>query len=147
MIWKHIFNLNIKYSNRHLYDGGVRRAWRGLRANQFRLAVVNVSELVTYDIVKDTIIDMKLMKDSSGCHFTSAAIAGIMIYILVLNFFFYCLGVIVYVFYSSMCLLLFFVCFLTAHTNKYYPLSFIQFHYSSSLHFGIHKILLYHVFY
>lgn len=62
---------------RHLYDGGVRRAWRGLRANQFRLAVVNVSELVTYDIVKDTIIDMKLMKDTSGCHFTSAAIAGL----------------------------------------------------------------------
>lgn len=62
---------------RHLYDGGVRRAWRGLQANQFRLAVVNVSELVTYDIVKDTIIDMKLMKDNSWCHFTSAAIAGL----------------------------------------------------------------------
>jgi len=62
---------------RHLYDGGVKRAWRGLQANQFRLAVVNVSELVTYDIVKDTMIDMKLMKDNSACHFTSAAIAGL----------------------------------------------------------------------
>jgi len=62
---------------RHLYEGGFKRAWRGLQANQFRLAVVNVSELVTYDIVKDTIIDRNLMKDSSGCHFTSAAIAGL----------------------------------------------------------------------
>ena len=56
----------------------MKRAWRGLQANQFRLAVVNVSELVTYDIVKDTMIDMKLMKDNSACHFTSAAIAGLL---------------------------------------------------------------------
>jgi solute carrier family 25 uncoupling protein 8/9 len=62
---------------RQIFNGGFSEAWQGLRANQFRLAVVNVSELVTYDIVKDTLIDTKLMKDNSSCHFVSAATAGL----------------------------------------------------------------------
>lgn len=62
---------------RHLYNGGFSEAWRGLRANQFRLAVVNVSELVTYDIAKDTLINNRWMDDNSSCHFVSAALAGL----------------------------------------------------------------------
>lgn len=62
---------------RHLYKGGFSEAWRGLKANQFRLAVVNVSELVTYDVTKDTLINNKLMEDNSRCHFVSAALAGL----------------------------------------------------------------------
>jgi len=62
---------------RQIFNGGFSEAWQGLRANQFRLAVVNVSELVTYDLVKDTLIDTKLMKDNSSCHFVSAATAGL----------------------------------------------------------------------
>lgn len=62
---------------RHLYNGGFTEAWRGLKANQFRLAVVNVSELVTYDVAKDTLIGSKLMEDNSSCHFVSAALAGL----------------------------------------------------------------------
>jgi len=62
---------------RHLYNGGFSEAWRGLKANQFRLAVVNVSELVTYDVAKDTLINNGLMKDNSSCHFVSAALAGL----------------------------------------------------------------------
>jgi solute carrier family 25 uncoupling protein 8/9 len=71
-----------KYKNsfqayRHLYNGGFSEAWRGLKANQFRLAVVNVSELVTYDILKDTFINNKIMEDNTPCHFVSAAGAGL----------------------------------------------------------------------
>ena len=64
---------------RHLYNGGISEAWRGVKANQFRLAVVNVSEIVTYDVVKDILIDRKLMQDNSACHFVSAATAGLCI--------------------------------------------------------------------
>ena len=48
----------------------------GTITNAGRNAIVNVSEIVCYDIIKDTIIGYNLMKDSVPCHFTSAVIAG-----------------------------------------------------------------------
>merc|ERR1719322_1989577 len=70
-----------KYSSsiqayRHLLKGGVSEAWRGLSANATRLAVVNVSELVTYDVVKELILDHKILNDTPVCHFVSAFISG-----------------------------------------------------------------------
>jgi len=61
---------------RHLFSGGLPEAWRGLGANATRLAVVNVSELVTYDVVKELILDHEILNDNIVCHFTSAFIAG-----------------------------------------------------------------------
>nr|CAB3267487.1 mitochondrial uncoupling protein 3 [Phallusia mammillata] len=56
--------------------GGIRELWKGMGTNMARLGVVNVCELVTYDIVKETILDLKLLGDNPICHFSSAFISG-----------------------------------------------------------------------
>uniref|UniRef100_H2Y0T2 Uncharacterized protein n=1 Tax=Ciona intestinalis TaxID=7719 RepID=H2Y0T2_CIOIN len=56
--------------------GGIPELWKGLGANATRLSVVNVSELVTYDLVKEFILDHKILNDNPICHFTSAFISG-----------------------------------------------------------------------
>jgi len=60
----------------HIFRGGLAAAWQGYSANAARLTVVNVSELVTYDVAKESILEYGLMKDNIFCHFTSAFIAG-----------------------------------------------------------------------
>ncbi|KDR13776.1 mitochondrial uncoupling protein 2-like [Zootermopsis nevadensis] len=55
---------------------GARGLWKGTFPNVSRNAIVNVSEIVCYDVVKDLILQHNLMKDSVPCHFTSAVIAG-----------------------------------------------------------------------
>lgn len=41
-----------------------------------RNAIVNVAEIVCYDVVKEKIIRKGWMDDNVPCHFTSAVIAG-----------------------------------------------------------------------
>lgn len=41
-----------------------------------RNAVVNVAEIVCYDIIKDAILSYRLMTDNIPCHFVSAVAAG-----------------------------------------------------------------------
>jgi len=41
-----------------------------------RNAIVNVAEIVCYDLVKENIIKAGILKDNMPCHFTSAVIAG-----------------------------------------------------------------------
>lgn len=48
----------------------------GTFPNISRNAIVNVSEIVCYDVIKDTLIYYSLMKDGVPLHFTSAVIAG-----------------------------------------------------------------------
>jgi hypothetical protein len=48
----------------------------GTFPNVSRNAIVNVSEIVCYDIVKDLILQHNLLQDSVPCHLTSAVIAG-----------------------------------------------------------------------
>nr|CAD7447121.1 unnamed protein product [Timema bartmani] len=48
----------------------------GTFPNMSRNAIVNVSEIVCYDIIKDMILSHNLLDDSVPCHFTSAVIAG-----------------------------------------------------------------------
>jgi len=60
----------------HIFRGGLAAAWQGFSANAARLTVVNVSELVTYDVAKESILEYGLMKDNIFCHFSSAFIAG-----------------------------------------------------------------------
>ncbi|CAG2056881.1 unnamed protein product [Timema podura] len=47
----------------------------GTFPNMSRNAIVNVSEIVCYDIIKDMILSHNLLDDSVPCHFTSAVIA------------------------------------------------------------------------
>lgn len=57
-------------------DEGVRGLWKGCMPNITRNAIVNCSELVTYDIIKELILNYNLMTDNLPCHFTAAFGAG-----------------------------------------------------------------------
>ncbi|XP_077350370.1 dicarboxylate carrier UCP2-like isoform X2 [Festucalex cinctus] len=57
-------------------DEGVRGLWKGCLPNIARNAIVNCSEMVTYDIIKERILQYKLMTDNMPCHFTAAFAAG-----------------------------------------------------------------------
>ncbi|XP_030297955.1 mitochondrial uncoupling protein 2-like isoform X2 [Sparus aurata] len=57
-------------------DEGVKGLWKGCLPNIARNAIVNCSELVTYDIIKELILKNDLMTDNMPCHFTAAFAAG-----------------------------------------------------------------------
>ncbi|XP_010795383.1 mitochondrial uncoupling protein 2-like [Notothenia coriiceps] len=57
-------------------DEGVRGLWKGALPNITRNAIVNCSELVTYDIIKEIILKNKLMTDNMPCHFVAGFAAG-----------------------------------------------------------------------
>nr|CAD7603690.1 unnamed protein product [Timema genevievae] len=58
-------------------EEGLAGLWKGTFPNMSRNAIVNVSEIVCYDIIKDMILSHNLLDDSVPCHFTSAVIAGL----------------------------------------------------------------------
>jgi len=55
---------------------GLPGLWRGTLPNAGRNAIVNVSEIVCYDLVKEAILRRGLLNDNIICHFSSAVIAG-----------------------------------------------------------------------
>ncbi|KAI9544846.1 Mitochondrial uncoupling protein 2 [Dissostichus eleginoides] len=57
-------------------DEGIRGLWKGALPNITRNAIVNCSELVTYDIIKELILKNKLMTDNMQCHFVAGFAAG-----------------------------------------------------------------------
>lgn len=57
-------------------EEGIRGLWKGTSPNITRNALVNCAELVTYDLIKDTLLRYNLMTDNLPCHFTSAFGAG-----------------------------------------------------------------------
>ncbi|XP_034024240.1 mitochondrial uncoupling protein 2-like [Thalassophryne amazonica] len=57
-------------------DEGIKGLWKGSLPNIARNAIVNCSELVTYDIIKDLILKSNLMTDNMPCHFTAGFAAG-----------------------------------------------------------------------
>ncbi|KAI3373114.1 hypothetical protein L3Q82_006444 [Scortum barcoo] len=57
-------------------DEGVRGLWKGCMPNITRNAIVNCAELVTYDMIKELILQYDLMTDNLPCHFTAAFGAG-----------------------------------------------------------------------
>ncbi|XP_061129867.1 mitochondrial brown fat uncoupling protein 1 [Syngnathus typhle] len=63
--YKHIFR-----------NEGLRGLWKGTLPNITRNALVNCTELVTYDLIKEAILRHKLMSDNLPCHFVSAFGAG-----------------------------------------------------------------------
>ncbi|XP_029457969.1 mitochondrial uncoupling protein 2-like [Rhinatrema bivittatum] len=57
-------------------EEGVRGLWKGTSPNITRNAIVNCTELVTYDLIKDMLLKSNIMTDNLPCHFTSAFGAG-----------------------------------------------------------------------
>ncbi|KTF93095.1 hypothetical protein cypCar_00028441 [Cyprinus carpio] len=57
-------------------EEGFRGLWKGTGPNITRNAIVNCTELVTYDLIKDALLKSLLMNDDLPCHFTSAFGAG-----------------------------------------------------------------------
>ncbi|KAK2918843.1 hypothetical protein Q8A73_003214 [Channa argus] len=55
---------------------GLRGLWKGTLPNITRNALVNCTELVTYDLIKEAILKHNLMSDNLPCHFVSAFGAG-----------------------------------------------------------------------
>uniref|UniRef100_A0A3P9KLV6 Dicarboxylate carrier UCP2 n=1 Tax=Oryzias latipes TaxID=8090 RepID=A0A3P9KLV6_ORYLA len=58
-------------------DEGLRGLWKGALPNIIRNAIVNCSELVTYDVIKELLLKNHLMTDNMPCHFTAAFSAGL----------------------------------------------------------------------
>lgn len=48
----------------------------GTMPNIARTSIINVGEIVVYDIAKDSLLRSNLMKDGIPCHFTAALAAG-----------------------------------------------------------------------
>lgn len=57
-------------------EEGVRGLWKGVSPNIARNAIVNASELVSYDLIKEFILRRNILQDSMPCHFLSAFGAG-----------------------------------------------------------------------
>ncbi|CAH2301051.1 mitochondrial brown fat uncoupling 1, partial [Pelobates cultripes] len=57
-------------------EEGMRGLWKGTFPNVTRNAIVNCTELVTYDLIKENILHYKLLTDNLPCHFVSAFGAG-----------------------------------------------------------------------
>ncbi|XP_033107801.1 mitochondrial uncoupling protein 2-like [Anneissia japonica] len=57
-------------------EEGLRGLWKGTIPNITRNAVVNASELVAYDMIKEQILKRRLLEDQFPCHFVSAFGAG-----------------------------------------------------------------------
>ncbi|XP_063970108.1 dicarboxylate carrier SLC25A8-like isoform X2 [Lytechinus pictus] len=57
-------------------EEGVRGLWKGTMPNIVRNSVVNASEVVAYDLIKEAILKRRLLKDEFPCHFIAAFGAG-----------------------------------------------------------------------
>lgn len=57
-------------------EEGVRGLWRGAMPNIGRNAIVNVTETVCYDVIKDCLLMHTMLKDNIYCHLTAAFFAG-----------------------------------------------------------------------
>ncbi|XP_033328620.1 dicarboxylate carrier UCP2 [Megalopta genalis] len=58
-------------------EEGTRGLWKGTVPNISRNAIVNVAEIVCYDIIKDFILESGYLRDGIPCHVTAAVAAGL----------------------------------------------------------------------
>jgi len=56
---------------------GIRGLWKGMSPNVARSCIVNCSELVTYDLIKEELIASGLLSDNVPCHFAAGTGAGL----------------------------------------------------------------------
>ncbi|CAL8286905.1 unnamed protein product [Arctogadus glacialis] len=62
---------------KHIFmNEGLRGLWKGTLPNITRNALVNCTELVTYDLIKEAILKHNILSDNLPCHFVSAFGAG-----------------------------------------------------------------------
>lgn len=62
---------------RHIFTTeGIKGLWRGCVPNMTRNGIINISEVVTYDIFNEWIIRNRLLEDGMPCHLVSAIAAG-----------------------------------------------------------------------
>jgi len=78
---KHLYSSTLN-AYKQLFKGGLRSAWQGYGVNAARMSVVNMSELVTYDVIKELILEYGIFNNNIYCHFTSAFIGGLITTIL-----------------------------------------------------------------
>jgi len=55
---------------------GMKGLYKGTMPNVARNCIINVGEIVVYDIVKDTILSYGILEDGISCHFSAAVTAG-----------------------------------------------------------------------
>ncbi|XP_007939392.1 mitochondrial brown fat uncoupling protein 1 [Orycteropus afer afer] len=55
---------------------GLRGLWKGTTPNLTRNVIINCTELVTYDLMKESLVKNNLLADDVPCHLLSALIAG-----------------------------------------------------------------------
>ncbi|XP_076751721.1 dicarboxylate carrier UCP2 [Xylocopa sonorina] len=58
-------------------EEGTRGLWKGTVPNITRNGIVNVAEIVCYDIIKDFILEAGYLRDGIPCHITAAVAAGL----------------------------------------------------------------------
>ncbi|XP_048953330.1 mitochondrial brown fat uncoupling protein 1 isoform X2 [Canis lupus dingo] len=55
---------------------GLTGLWKGTTPNLMRNVIINCTELVTYDLMKEALVKNHLLADDLPCHFLSALVAG-----------------------------------------------------------------------
>jgi len=55
---------------------GLRGMYKGAMPNIARTAIINVGEIVVYDIAKEALVQRQLMRDAMPCHLVAGAMAG-----------------------------------------------------------------------
>lgn len=55
---------------------GMKGLYKGTMPNIARNCIVNIGEIVVYDVCKEALINNKIMKDGIPCHFSAAVAAG-----------------------------------------------------------------------
>lgn len=58
-------------------EEGTRGLWKGTVPNITRNGIVNVAEIVCYDIIKDFLLEHNYVRDGIPCHLTAAVAAGL----------------------------------------------------------------------
>ena len=56
--------------------GGIRTLWRGAEATTFRGVVLSISQIASYDQVKQMLKQRGVMKEGIGLHITASLFAG-----------------------------------------------------------------------
>ncbi|XP_045408187.1 mitochondrial brown fat uncoupling protein 1 [Lemur catta] len=55
---------------------GLTGLWKGTTPNLMRNVIINCTELITYDLMKEALVKNKVLADDVPCHLVSALIAG-----------------------------------------------------------------------
>ncbi|KAI3385417.1 hypothetical protein SNEBB_009292 [Seison nebaliae] len=74
---KNLYTSSLSAYKRIMREEGLRGLWKGTVPNICRNSIVNASEIVSYDMIKEMFIMRMNMKDTTSCHLISALCAGV----------------------------------------------------------------------